>query len=74
VVQRKISNNDVVFVNNAFVFVNIDVVLTNTDAVLTFGRHFHCFSTALTAFPHGIPCLIAWRSRRIEVTMLSAAD
>ena len=73
-VQRKISNKGVVFVNNAFVFVNIDVVLTNTDAVLTFGRHFHCFSTALTAFPHGIPCLIAWRSRRIEVTMLSAAD
>jgi len=54
VVQRKTSNNDVVFVNNAFVFVNIDVVLTNTDAVLTFGRHSQGFSTALTAFPNGI--------------------
>ena len=53
-VDRKKSNNGVVFVNVDVVFVNSDVVLTNTDAVLTLLWHSQGFSTALKAFPNGI--------------------
>ena len=70
----KTSNNGVVFVTTDVVFVTIDAVLSTIDAVLTLVRHFQCYSTVLTPFPHGTPCLIAWLSHRIEVTMLSAAD
>ena len=73
-VQRKTSNNGVVLVTTDVVFVTIDAVLSTIDAVLTLVRHFQCYSTVLTPFPHGTPCLIAWLSHRIEVTMLSAAD
>ena len=53
-VDRKTSNNGVVFVTVDVVFVNSDVVLTNTDAVLTLVRRSQGFSTALKAFPNGI--------------------
>ena len=53
-VDRKSSNNGVVFVNVDVVFVNSDVVLTNTDAVLTLLWHSKCFRMALKVFPHGI--------------------